>query len=138
MTSTIERYKFTADDSRRGQAAATESRRQVALRNYARSAALAELVQAVDAERLPDAFLAACVDLVFHATSGQLPEVTSTADLLRMVEAADKLHKMGRLAAGQSTANTATLHMDAAERDARTAELRARLAAMDADSPTAT
>ncbi len=96
------------------------------------------IIQNVPTDDLPNLWVGLAVDLAIHAAEGTLPEVTSSADVERLINAADKLHKMGRLAAGQSTANTATLHMDAAERDARTAELRARLAAMDTPPPSPT
>jgi len=70
------------------------------------------VVEHCPADQLPDLFSDTAADVVRRLAEGEPPEIATTADYLRMVEAADKLHKMGRLAAGQSTSNNASLHVD--------------------------
>lgn len=119
-------YELTQEDRSRGGRRSGESRVLKALTQRKAAQVMWEVLDRVPAEELPEYFTSGAVGLVELVRCGELMPPESATDVLKYVEAADKLHKMGRLAAGQSTSNSA--HLDVAN----AAELlRARAAQLD-------
>lgn len=83
----------------------------------------------------PAALQAALVALQRASDALEEVPVETTLDAKRVAETAEIVHRISRLASGQSTANVAHANMSDEERAERMAYLRSRIGQLDADTP---
>ena len=131
-------YALTREDSAKGGRKSAELQRDRARQRMALSDRIGTIVQRVGNDELATLFGGASAELVVALLQGETPVVEGSLDYLRLVEAADKLHKMARLAAGEATSIAfgahATVDIDVLEaRLAALREARAQRAAAQAD-----
>jgi hypothetical protein len=122
-------YNFTQSDTLKGAQRGVEVRRQ----QMAERAVRAEIVYraVTELDDVAPAALSAVFALIERANAeAETIEVESALDLHRVAGAAEILHRISRLASGQSTSNVAHATTDD-ERAERIRELRARLAQHD-------
>ena len=93
-------------------------------------AELDALLRWCDRENLAPSFVAGSLRLAVAGASGVIEPPTTPGERLKLIEAAQALHKMARLELGESTANTITASLDI---DALAARLD-RLKAAQADT----
>jgi hypothetical protein len=116
---------------RRGLERSLEVRRRKAAERRERELAIRRVVSQTD-DLAPAAFrtVLGLIEQVEGGLAGLV--VSSPLDAQRLASAAETLHRIGRLASGQSTANVAHGQaMSDEERAERMSYLRARLAAID-------
>lgn len=87
----------------KGARKSAEVQRRRAHARMAMTERIGAVVDRVGNDDLSTLFNGTAAGLVVALVEGDLPVIESTLDYLRLVEAADKLHKMGRLAAGEAT-----------------------------------
>lgn len=118
---------LTDEDRSRGGHASRIARQKKRLALRQRSDVLWRVVEGLDADKVPDFLVGRAMETV---NSLNIPECETPTDFLKLVSAADVLYKMGRLAGGQSTSNTATWNSDAMAQ-----VLRDRLAQLEQGPP---
>jgi uncharacterized protein YheU (UPF0270 family) len=126
-------FPLTPEAAKRAQERSLEVRKANTLERMRRS----EVVHRVVSETadLAPAALDAALRLVERlGTDGAELEIETTLDAQRLANVAEIVHRISRLASGQSTANVAHATTDD-ERRARLAELRSRMAQHDDGTP---
>lgn len=121
-------YKFTSEDGRKGALARNAKAETIKRERRAKAEVVWRLVD--EADDLAPAALAAALELVNKVSAGvALVDVDDALTLQRLATAAETVHRISRLASGQSTSNVLhgqTLTSD--EYAARLAELHERTA----------
>ena len=117
-------YQFTNDDAHKGAQRSVEVRREAAARRGQASEVVYRVVTELD-DLAPAALSAALA--IIHKLEDALPdlEVDDMLSAQRAANTAEIIHRISRLASGQSTANVAHAAMTDDERHARMAQLRA-------------
>jgi Mg2+ and Co2+ transporter CorA len=117
-------YKLTPEDGRKGALAVNEQRR-LATELRRRQLAVADAIVDEVSDLSPAALRA--VLAITQRVEDELAaiEVSEALDLQRMANTAEILHRIHRLASGQSTSNNAHATLTDEERAARLAQLRA-------------
>lgn len=126
---------LTHEDRLKGAQRALEVRQERILERARRTQLVDRVVS--ETEDLAPAALDAALRLVERlGRDGAELEIETTLDAQRLANVAEIVHRISRLASGQSTANVA--HASSEDRAARIAELKARLAQHDDDGTTTT
>ncbi len=124
----ITKMALTQDDRRRGQANSTATKRRRMLQHAQTVEIVTSITQELDRQELGPEFLKLAHQLALRAGNAEITPETAL-EIKQLADAAQILHKMGRLELGESTANTAIVNVTDAfakqrELDARLAKLR--------------
>lgn len=117
---------FTPEECSKGGIQAAENRRIRIAQQVERRQIIDDMIAAWETGEIGTAALASAQELLARLMEGiGDSEIRTSLDVERYARAADLLFKMHRLATGQSTSNTASLHgnLDAESLAARRAEL---------------
>ena len=118
-------YTFTPEQSRQGGLKRQEIARREKAERAVHQAELDRLLEWCDREQLAPSFVAGALRLAVAGASGDIEPPTTPGERLKLIEAAQALHKMARLELGESTANTITANVDLDALAARIDRLRA-------------
>lgn len=89
------------------------------------------ILDTFDGEHLGPTTLAAALVLAKAAVRGEIPIPANATERKKLAEAAEILHRIGRLELGESTSNTHTVSETAQDVAARLSDARSRLAMLD-------
>lgn len=124
-------HAFTKDNAREMASRSAAVRREKRDAQRERTEQLARILETLDRSQLGPFAIQGAMYLAQAAITGEIPEPEDALERKRLIEAAELLHRIGRLEMGESTSNALHAAVDVDALATRRAELAARLAALD-------